>query len=116
MIFKAKTNIGESVQLIFKLTQHVKDKELMKSLIKYFDCGNTNYERNVINYKVTKFGDITEKIIPFFQKYPIYGVKALDFDDWCKVADMMRQKKHLTKKGIVKIKKIKTGMNTGRKN
>ena len=29
---------------------------------------------------------------------------------------MMRQKKHLTKKGIVKIKKIKTGMNTGRKN
>ena len=54
---------------------------------------NTNYEGNVINYKVTKFGDITQKIIPFFKKHPIKGVKALDFADLCKVAEMMKQKK-----------------------
>ena len=116
VIFEAKTNIGEGVQLIFKLTQHVKDKQLMKSLIKYFDCGNTNYERNVINYKVTKFGDIIQKIIPFFKKYKIPGVKSQDFADWCKVAEMMRQKKHLTSEGLENIKQIKAGMNTGRNN
>ena len=114
VIFEAKTNIGEGVQLIFKLTQHVKNKPLMRSLIKYFDCGNTNYERNVINYKVTKFGDITQKIIPFFKKHPIQGVKAIDFADWCKVAEMMKEKKHLTPEGLDQIRKIKAGMNTGR--
>ena len=79
VIFKAKTNIGEGVQLIFELTQHVKDKQLIKSLIKYFDCGNTNYEGNVINYKVTKFGDITQKIIPFFKKTPYSRSKISRF-------------------------------------
>ena len=38
--------------------------------------------------------------------------------NWCKVAEMMKQKNILLKPGVffVKIKKIKTGMNTGRKN
>ena len=28
------------------------------------------------------------------------GVKALYFVDWCQVAEMMKDKKHLTKEGI----------------
>ena len=31
------------------------------------------------NFIVSKFSDIEVKIIPFFKKYPIHGVKALDF-------------------------------------
>ena len=31
------------------------------------------------------------------KKYPILGVKALDFADFCKVAELMQEKKHLTK-------------------
>jgi hypothetical protein len=37
--------------------------------------------------------DIVEKIIPLFQYYPIQGVKAKDFEDFCKVAELIRQKK-----------------------
>ena len=76
---------------------------------------NTNYEGNVINYKVTTLCDITQNIIPFFKKHPIEGVKSEDFADWCKVAEIMKQKKHLTVDGLEKIKKIKAGMNRGRK-
>ena len=43
-----------------------------------------------IEYRVTKIADITQKVIPFFNKYPIVGVKALDFADFCKVAEMMK--------------------------
>ena len=50
-----------------------------------------------------------------FKKYQIYGVKALDYLDWCKVAELMQNKVHLTKEGIDEIKKIKSRMNTGRK-
>ena len=53
---------------------------------------------NIINYKVTAWSDITQNIIPFFKKHPIKGVKSQDFDDWCEVADMMKERKHLTVK------------------
>jgi hypothetical protein len=45
---------------------------------------------------VGKFSDIEEKIIPFFQKYPLQGTKRLDFEDLCKVVKLMNQKSHLT--------------------
>ena len=48
-----------------------------------------------IEYRVTKIADITQKVIPFFNKYSIVGVKALDFADFCKVAEMMKNKAHL---------------------
>jgi hypothetical protein len=44
----------------------------------------------------------------------LIGVKALDFKDFCIVADMMKDKKHLMKKGLDLIQKIRNGMNRGR--
>lgn len=116
-IYKATTNTGEAVKLVFQLVQHSRDEKLMKSLIRYFHCGNTYRVGNIINYKVTTLCDISppQNIIPFFKKHPIKGVKSQDFDDWCKVAEMMKEKKHLTVDGLEKIKKIKAGMNRGRK-
>lgn len=87
----------------------------MKSLIEYLQCGYITKNRETFDLKVTKFDDIVNKIIPFFKKYPILGVKALDFSDFCKVAEMMKEKKHLTKEGLEIIKKIKSEMNQGRK-
>ena len=87
----------------------------MRSLIEYFDCGNIIQRGEAFDFRVTKFSDIENKIIPFFKKFQIYGVKALEFADWCKVAEMMKQKKHLTAEGLEQIRKIKTGMNKGRK-
>ena len=52
----------------------------MKNLIKHFYCGNISKDRNAFNFKVTKFGDINQKIITFFKKHPIQGVKAKYFD------------------------------------
>lgn len=38
-IFKAKTKTGFAVVLNFYITQHLRDTELMKSLVQYLDCG-----------------------------------------------------------------------------
>ena len=114
-ISKSKTKLSEAVQLEFKLTQDERDEQLMRCLIKYFNCGETYKYWTWIDFKVTQLSDITNKIIPLFKKYPIRGVKALDFYDLCKVAEMMKQKKHLTAEGLEQIRKIKAGMNRGRK-
>ena len=45
---------------------------------------------------------------------PLLGVKAKNLTDFCKVANIMKAKGHLTKEGLDKILEIKTGMNTGR--
>lgn len=120
LVLVAKSNttvIGRRVQLVFTLTQHSRDEQLMRSLIKYLNCGNVikNRNREARDFRVTKFDDITSKIIPFFKKFMIHGVKTKDFNDFCQVAQIMKENKHLTKEGFEHIRKLKTGMNTGRK-
>ena len=79
------------VGLNFSLSQHSRDAELIKSL-KYFGCGSyyPYSSRNSGEFKVSTFSDVFNKIIPFFQEYPIMGVKALGFADFCKVAELMK--------------------------
>jgi hypothetical protein len=66
------------------------------------------------NYVVTKINDILEKIIPFFDNYTLKGSKLIDFEDFKDIAELMRNKSHLTSQGLKKIKLIKSTMNTGR--
>ena len=88
----------------------------MKSLISFYGgSGNIYKNGEAFDFKVTKFEDILNKVIPFFTKYPIQNIKSLDFEDFCKVAEMIKLKKHLTSEGLEEIKKIKAVMNTGRK-
>jgi hypothetical protein len=86
----------------------------MKSFIEYLNCGNVYHSKNVFRYRVTKFSDLTEKIIPFFKKYPIMGVKSKDFSDFCIVVELMKNKKHLSFEGIEEIRQVKSGTNMGR--
>jgi len=86
----------------------------MKSLLKYFDCGNYQPNRDAGDFVVTGLSDIVEKIIPFFNKYQIEGVKALDFEDFCKVAELMKNKDHLNQVGLEQIRVIIAGIITRR--
>jgi len=102
--------------LNFSISQHIKDEPLMRSLVSYFGCGRYTARSNkpLGEYECTKLSDINEKIIPFFIKHPIVGIKSLDFTDLCKAADIIKAKGHLTKEGLDQIRAIKSGMNTGR--
>lgn len=116
-IFKSNTHTGFAVRLRFKLTQHSRDTRLMESLVYYLGCGRYvagSFGYNYGDYIVSNLTDITTKIIPFFSKYPIKGIKALDFSDFCKVAQKMGNKDHLTEEGLNQIRLIKSGTNTGR--
>jgi LAGLIDADG endonuclease len=89
----------------------------LKSFVSYLGCGKVypnNKSKTVLEFKIDNFNPIIEKIIPFFKKYPIIGVKALDFADFCKVAELIKDKAHLTKKGLEKIRLIKSVTNKGK--
>jgi hypothetical protein len=116
-ILNSKSNkVGKQVVLKFQVTQHVRDINLLKSLNYYLVNGKyyqgANRERG--DFRVQKFNDIINVVIPFFKLYPIHGVKAKDFIDYCKVADLLVNKAHLTTPGLDEIVRIKSGMNLGR--
>lgn len=116
-IFKSSTHkLGRVVSLKFQITQDSRDSTLMKSLVGYLGCGrNNNPPRgSVEDFVVEKLSDITEKIIPFFDKYPLLGAKSRDYTDFKKVAMIMKDKGHLTEEGLEQIRLIKSGMNWGR--
>jgi hypothetical protein len=117
--FKSQTSkLKEAVKLSFILTQNVRDENLMKSLIKYLRCGYVTIEnRGTVDfgYAVTNFSSIKDVIIPFFYKYPLQGIKSLDFVDFAKAVDIMHKKAHLNQEGLDQIRLIRDRMNSNRK-
>jgi hypothetical protein len=111
----SKLHTGYRVKLRFNICQHLRDKSLLECINSYLNCGNVlETSRGEINFDVHKFSENYEIISPFFSRYPILGVKALDFQDWKSVAEIIKSKGHLTKEGIEEIIKIKSNMNKSR--
>ncbi len=106
---------GGRVTLAFRFNQHIRDKDLIKSFVDYFGCGSYYSYKNYAEYKCQYFEHNYDIILPFCQKYPIMGVKSLDFQDWCKIAKMLKNKVHLTEEGLDQMKEIRDGMNRSRK-
>ena len=112
----ASHKIGYQVQLRFQITQHNRDKNLMEKLVEYLGCGFISERGDIVDFHVTNFNDIYYKIIPFFEKYQIIGVKLENFNDFCKIANLVNNKEHLTLEGLTKIRELKLKMNTLRDN
>ena len=67
-------------------------------------------------YNVTKIKDITNVIVPHFDKYPLKTQKRSDFLLFSSVVDLMNKKEHLTHEGLLKILAIKASLNKGLSN
>jgi len=116
-IYNAKTKIKQAINLRFRIPQHERDTKLIDLLIKYLGSGIKEKHKKfpAVTLVIVRFKIITEKIIPFFDLYPMIGNKQLDYFDWCKIAKLMTNGLHLTNEGLNIIQKIKAGMNKGRK-
>jgi hypothetical protein len=85
---------------------------------------SVNFDGSAVYLTVKRFTEITEKIIPpaasppqlrdrgkgFFHKYPLpcfatRREKSKDFNDFCLIAELMKNKAHLTEEGKNKIVK-----------
>ena len=105
----------DSISLSFRVAQHHKDMELLKSFV--INCGYCHYhnkDQRAVTFTVRKFNDINSIIIPFFNEYKIQGVQYKDFNDWSEVAKIIESKNHLTLEGQNEIRKIKENMNSYR--
>ena len=120
------------VYLRFSIRLNIREEELIKGLANFFKSYDNSSKvstvevvtdknikniytlENSVGLQITKFSDIVNIIIPFFDKYPIEGIKSLDFSDFKKVTEIMKSKEHLTSEGFKKILEIKSSMNQKR--
>jgi len=75
------SNAGGRVELIFVLTQHVRDITLMKCIKDFFGCGEVYCQKQHAEFKCQSFQEILANILPFFLKHPVLGIKLKDFQD-----------------------------------
>ena len=54
------------------------------------------------------------RLMEYVLKHPLFGVKYLDFREWCKVVIMVRDKKHLLDESFSKVLAIKQDFNDAR--
>ena len=114
---KKAVKIGHQVQLRFNITQHSIDKTFINSLVNFWGCGKVylRSKENKVDFQIIKFEDLCDKVIPLFQRIPLQSVKSKDFADFCRAVEIMKAKEHLNKKGLNELRKLKMGMNRGRK-
>jgi hypothetical protein len=110
--------LKKRVQLRFEIGLNIREKAFIQHLPTYFDLGgdkigikNIYFDINSARFEVVKFSDITDKIIPFFEKHSILGKKKLDFLDFQQAAQIIKCKDHLTSEGFQQILDLKARMN-----
>jgi len=126
-IEKETTKLRKRVRLIFGTSLHIREKDLLIGISKYFNSlylnsNEVNKEisvycnesKNIALLQIKSTLDINKKVIPFFTEYPILGIKSLDFEDFKKVAELVKNKEHLKIDGLNKIMKIVDRMNLDR--
>lgn len=111
----AKLKVGYKFGLVFSIHLNKRDIELLKKIQFFFkSVGNIQINADdSISYVVTSIKDISNHIIPHFEKYPLLTRKQADFELFKKVVILMNNKEHLTEEGLHKILSIKASLNLG---
>ena len=104
--------IGYQVLPEFRIVQHKRDIKLLYALKNYFNCGMVRINHDDrYELRVRSIEHINDIVIPHFDKYELNTQKKFDFIKFKKIINLINQKKHLTKDGLIKIIDIACQMN-----
>lgn len=105
---------GWVVDPMFSIYQHKKNKNILELFQEEFHCGYIVAKQgnpDVLVFVVDNRRTLEEKIIPFFNKYRFLGTKWNDFLLFSQIVNLMKEKKHLEKNGLIEIVKLAFQMN-----
>ena len=108
-------SLGWQVLPEFRIVQHEKDEDVLYKIKDYFGFGDIKINRTDSHgtrkeFRVRGMNNLN-KLIGFFNKYPLSTSKANDFKIFSEIIQIMNNKEHLTKQGLDKIAKLISQMN-----
>lgn len=109
--------LGVTVGPEFEIELRADDKEILKRIAKTLDCGiiyDCSYERYSwyphTKYKITSRKELEEKLFPFLDKYHLQAKKKKVYRLFKQIVLLMKNKEHLSRKGMSKIAKLRDQM------
>ena len=111
---KIDYKVNWQVVMSFNVSQ--KDPTILYLLRKELGCGIIKIRKrdNLFSYDVTNSKDIIQKVIPYFQRFPMYSVsKKTNFRIFSKVARLMFTGNHKNENGLREILKLRELINQG---
>lgn len=99
----------------FEIELRADDREILERIRKTLGCGSIydlNYDRYGwyphVKYKVSRIGDLTKKLIPFIDKYPLQAKKKHVYQLFRQIVLLVEAKKHLTDEGFRQILRLRS--------
>lgn len=110
---REKILIGLEARPSFSVSQRQDRSEVLYLMKSYFGCGTIRFSRRdqTKRYEVRSLKDLIERVIPHFRKFPLLSSKNKDFRLFLKICEMMKEGRHKTRNGLVKIIDIALKMN-----
>lgn len=111
---KKDYSTGWQPVLSFNVSQ--KEKTMLLLLQQTFKCGILKRRRDGLHsYDVTNPIDLSNQILPFFQKFSFFSKrKMLNFKLFTSAVQLMVQKRHLTRDGLRELLELREKINVGK--
>ena len=103
--FRKKLKLGVESRPSFSLSLNQRDLDLLKQIHAFFGCGAIRYSRadRTYKYESRSVQDLTRRIIPHFEQYPLHGGKHGDFCRFASVCRKIRASEHLNRATLIEI-------------
>lgn len=111
----SKYRTGWTVVAIFSIVLDKKDLPLLEGIKSHFGgLGSIKSNgKGTFSYRIESSEQISNVILPYFNKYPLITQKLGDYLLFRQVVELMNNKEHLTYEGLNKIVSIKASINKG---
>ena len=116
------TNVTLGLQAIpeFHVSQNGERISVLQLFVDTLDCGvikknaAADSRDKTYTFVVKRHRDLYERVVPFFERFPLRSEKQQEFLKFAQVVQMMHQKEHLSVAGLKRILEIAFSMNGAR--
>jgi len=109
--------LGIRLIFVFSIKLDIRDIKILKKIQKFFNVGSLTVRirkgKHIGIYSVQSLKDLTQVIIPHFNKYPLLTQKAADFLLFKQAIKIFNNKAHLTVDSLNQLVGIKASMHKG---
>ncbi len=105
--------LGWMINPVFQVYQHERHREILKLFKESFGTGNI-YRKSgahpVLTFSIDSRRSLLEKVMPFFERYPVV-VKKEEFKSFRQIVEAMEKKEHWSIGGFKRIVSLAYTMN-----
>ncbi len=97
----------------FSVSQNNDRAEVLSLFKEFLQCGTIrkNSSDRTFKFEVRSIKDLINKVIPYFEKYPLLSSKRKDFETFKYICQMVYERKHLKKDTLKEMVELSYQMN-----